>query len=374
MPKICDFETCRKYANYGEYYGKPFRCKEHKCEYKLVSNLCQAENCKNSPSYNYCYETKRLYCFEHKLNNMINIKDIKNLCTFEGCSKRANYNYENLSEAIYCCQHKLDNMFDVNHKRCLFEGCKIRPSFNYNGEKNGLYCKNHKLDNMIDISNKKRKCNYKDCDKIAVYNFQNSKSEFYCKKHKLEIMINVVDKKCKGNYCLGSIGNKKYKGYCAHCYQNLFPNDPLTLQIRCKTKEIAVRDYLILNFDGFIHDNPLWTGNCECSHRRRIDFRKLIGNTLLCIEVDENQHKGYNEKQEEIRYDDLYMLHGGKFIFIRFNPDKFKDKNNKSVNPMLYTRLPILKEEIEKQIKRIENDENKELLEIFKLYYDEIKN
>jgi hypothetical protein len=41
---------------------------------------------------------------------------------------------------------------------------------------------------------------------------------------------------------------------------------------------------------------------------------------------------------------------------------------------MLYTRLPILKEEIEKRIKRIENEENTELLEIIKLYYDEINN
>ncbi len=38
---------------------------------------------------------------------------------------------------------------------------------------------------------------------------------------------------------------------------------------------------------------------------------------------------------------------------------------------MLYTRLPVLKKEIEKQISRIENEENKELLEIIKLYYDE---
>ena len=65
------------------------------------------------------------------------------------------------------------------------------------------------------------------------------------------------------------------------------------------------------------------------------------------------------------------MLHGGKFIFIRFNPDKFKNKAGKNQNPMLYTRLPVLKEEIEKQIKRIENEENNELLEIIKLYYDE---
>jgi len=35
-----------------------------------------------------------------------------------------------------------------------------------------------------------------------------------------------------------------------------------------------------------------------------------------------------------------------------------------------YTRLPILKKEIEKQIERIKNEENIELLEIIKLYYD----
>ena len=63
------------------------------------------------------------------------------------------------------------------------------------------------------------------------------------------------------------------------------------------------------------------------------------------------------------------MIHSGKFVFIRFNPDKYINKNNKSVNPMLYTRLPILKEDIERQFERIKNEENTELLEIIKLYY-----
>lgn len=38
---------------------------------------------------------------------------------------------------------------------------------------------------------------------------------------------------------------------------------------------------------------------------------------------------------------------------------------------MLYTRLPILKQEIEKQIERIKNEKNIELLKIIKLYYNE---
>jgi len=373
MPKLCEFETCRKQASYGFSYGKPIRCKEHKSYYKLVTSLCQEENCDNFPSYNYCGEVKRIFCFDHKLENMINVKDLKNICKFKGCKIRANYNFKDLNEPIYCLNHKMFGMIDVKHRKCLSNNCNTRPSFNYVNLKIPLYCKEHKLNEMIDIVNFKRQCSELNCNKIAIYNYTNNKSNYYCAKHKKENMINVVDKKCKGN-CLGTIANPKYKGYCASCYQHLFPNDPLTLQIRSKTKEIAIRDFINLNFEGFQHDKPLWTGNCDCTHRRRIDHRKLFGNTLLCIETDENQHKGYNKENEEIRYDDLFMLHGGKFIFIRFNPDKFKDKKDKSVNPMLYTRLPALKEEIEKQIKRIENEENKELLEIIKLYYDEIKN
>ena len=374
MPKICEYETCRAYANYGEFYGKPLRCKEHKGDYKLVSSLCKNGNCKNFPSYNYCGEIKRIFCFEHKLEDMINIKDLKRVCKFVGCKISANYNYKNFDEGIYCFHHKLEDMIDVKHNKCLFNECNTRPSFNYINETKPIYCKIHKIIGMVDIANIKRKCCYNNCNKIAIYNYINHKTNFYCKVHKSENMVNVIDKKCKANLCLGSIANKKYKGYCASCYQHLFPNDPLTLQIRAKTKEIAVREFVNLNFEGFQHDNPLWSGNCNCSHRRRIDHRKLIGNTLLCIETDEKQHKGYNKTDEEIRYDDLYMLHSGKFIFIRFNPDKFKDKNGKSVNPMMYSRLPVLKEEIEKQIKRIKNEENTELLEIIKLYYDEIKN
>ena len=371
MPKICEFENCRGFANYGEFYGKPIRCNVHKEEYKLVSSLCREGNCKSLPSYNYCGEIKRIYCVNHKKEQMINIKDIKNICKFKDCKIRANYNYISLNEPIYCLKHKNEDMIDINHIKCLYENCNVRPCFNYENEKKAIYCKNHKIENMVDIINKK-KCNYINCNKIPVYNYKMEKNGLYCKNHSLQNMINVKDKKCKSaNICFGNLGNPKYKGYCAYCYQHLFPNDPLTYQIRSKTKEIAVRDFINANFEGFQHDKPLWTGNCDCTHRRRIDHRKLIGNTLLCIETDENQHKSYDETDEEIRYDDLFMLHGGKFIFIRFNPDKFKNKDGKSLNPMLYTRLPILKEEIEKQIERIKNEENIELLEIFKLYYNE---
>jgi hypothetical protein len=91
---------------------------------------------------------------------------------------------------------------------------------------------------------------------------------------------------------------------------------------------------------------------------------------LLCIETDEKQHKGYNKKDEKDRYEDLYMVFSGKWIFIRFNPDKYTNKKGVRKNPTIARRLFKLKEEMEKQIKRIQNEENKELVEISYLYYN----
>ena len=156
-------------------------------------------------------------------------------------------------------------------------------------------------------------------------------------------------------------GSSKYDGYCATCFKVLFPDDDRSKVIFTHTKEIRVRNAINESFEGFIHDKPIYTDNCDCTHRRRIDHRKLIGNTLLAIETDEFAHTGYDPLDEEIRYDDLFMVHSSKWIFIRFNPD------GKGVD--MEDKLARLIEEIRHQMYRIEHEENTELLEIIKLYY-----
>ena len=57
------------------------------------------------------------------------------------------------------------------------------------------------------------------------------------------------------------------------------------------------------------------------------------------------------------------MIHSGKWIFIRFNPDDNRDKTD------IEDKITVLIKTIEEQILRIENEDNSELLEIIKLYY-----
>jgi hypothetical protein len=159
------------------------------------------------------------------------------------------------------------------------------------------------------------------------------------------------------------MGSIKYDGYCATCFKRCFPDDARSKVVYAHTKEIMVRNTINSNFEGFIHDLPLYTGNCDCTHRRRIDHRKMIGNTILAIETDEFGHRGYDKTDEEIRYDDLYMIHSGKWIFIRFNPDSNVSKVD--IDDKLDKLIDIMQE----CIGRIEREENTELVEIIKLYY-----
>ena len=49
----------------------------------------------------------------------------------------------------------------------------------------------------------------------------------------------------------------------------------------------------------------------------RVDLRRFINNTMLCLEVDENQHTYHIKSDDNNRYDELFMAFNGKCIFIK---------------------------------------------------------
>jgi hypothetical protein len=69
----------------------------------------------------------------------------------------------------------------------------------------------------------------------------------------------------------------KYDGYCATCFKVIFPTDPRSTKVYRHTKEMLVRNAItetsLTNelFKGFVHDIAMYTGNCDCTHRRRVD-------------------------------------------------------------------------------------------------------
>jgi len=309
---------------------------------------------------------------------MVDVKNKKCKCG----EAQPSYNLPGEKTGICCSNCKTEDMVDVRTKKCKCG--EARPTYNLPGEEIAICCKSCKTDAMINVRSKKCKCGKAQ----PSYNLPGEKTAICCANCKTADMVNVVTKMCKGllahatnghgDLPCGSgvtpphVGNVRYRGWCTECFRINFPTDPLTFQIRSKTKEIAVRDYINCVFEGFEHNTRLCTGHCDCTVKRLIDHRRLIGNTLLVVETDENQHKSYNAMDEETRYDDLFMAHSGRWIYMRFNPDSYRDQSGKKRNPELAGRLRRLGSEIEKQMGRIEREEHcqTEMVERIYLYYD----
>ena len=69
-------------------------------------------------------------------------------CLFQGCIKTPIFNHPTKKIGVYCFEHKKENMIDVKNKRCIEEGCSKRPTFNYQTEIIGLFCFEHKKENI----------------------------------------------------------------------------------------------------------------------------------------------------------------------------------------------------------------------------------
>jgi len=283
--------------------------------------MCINPNCRVVPCYNFENEKKALYCAFHKLDGMIDVKN--KTCIYPGCKVLPCYNFENEKKALYCVSHKLDGMVNVKCKTCIHTGCKIRAYYNFENEKKGLYCVSHKLDGMVDVKNKT--CIHTGCKIRAYYNFENEKKGLYCVSHKLDDMVDVKHKTCRNNWCF-TIVTEKYEGYCLFCYMNMFPDKPVTRNY--KTKEYAVVEFVKENFPDYDWktDKKISEG---CS-KKRPDILLDLGYQLIIIEIDENQHIGYDCSCENKRIMELSQDVGHRpIVFIRFNPDEYtKDTKN----------------------------------------------
>jgi hypothetical protein len=278
-----------------------------------------------------------------------------------------------------------------NHKRkckliqatdtCTVEGCSNRPNFNKKDEKKALYCSDHKEEGMIDIKKINKVCLIPGCRIIPVFNKAGEKQALYCSEHKEEGMVNIKSKTCESSWCM-TLANKKYDGYCLFCYINLFPDKPVARNY--KTKEFSVVEYVKTSFPDVncISDKRIQDG---CS-KRRPDILIDLGYQVVIVEVDENQHMGYDCSCENKRLMELSQdLQHRPIIFIRFNPDEYIFENEKisSCWGNNGNGLCVIKKskkiEWEKRLETLnsqikywldENNKTDKTVEIIQLFYD----
>ena len=241
---------------------------------------------------------------------------------------------EHLKRRVYCKECKGSQVCAHGRRRDLCKPCK-----------GNMICK-HK--------NHKSTC--RECHGYAIC--EHNKQRSVCR----DCGGCAICKNCKGGPDARQ-GTSKYDGYCATCFKRLWPGDPRSKLNYKHLWELKVRAFLDTQFSDFVHDMPLHTAHCDCSHRRRVDHRRIVGNTLLCIETDEWWHRNYKKDDEQARYHDVIMAWGGKLCFVRFNPN--------GDGPPLEERLERLRAAVTVHIGRLERGENSAYLEVWHLYYPE---
>jgi hypothetical protein len=323
---MCIFEACSK-KSYFNYEGetKALYCGEHRLDnmVDIKHPKCIYDGCKKHPSQNFIGEKKPLYCVVHRIENMENV--ITPRCLYP-CNTFASYNIEGQRTPIRCYEHREDNMINIIsiNKKCKHPGCKVIANYNYENETKRLYCSTHKKENMAMITN--NYCIFDGCRITANYNYENEKRPMYCSSHKKDGMKDVKSKICKTYLCSTMVKTSRYDGYCLFCFMNLFPDKPVSRNY--KTKEYSVVEYVKTNFSHltWISDKTIQDG---CS-RRRPDLFLDMGYQIIIIEIDENSHRDYDCSCENKRIMELSQdLNHRPIIFIRFNPDEYTIQDNK---------------------------------------------
>jgi hypothetical protein len=323
----------------------------------IKKRKCIEKDCKTLPSYNFEGQSKGIYCFQHKKDNMINV--ISKACQEKDCKIRPSYNFKGQSKGIYCLQHKKDNMIDVIHKTCQEKDCKTRATFGYSSN-SPTSCFLHKEEGMIYKPNKK--CLIRSCNEKAIYGI---KTSIHCESHKTADEICLIERKCKLcdridivneegvciNFCLMEEKYKIYKIY----------------KKNIKSKELRIYNILKAEFGEPTSYDKKIEGSC---FNERPDIVYDMKTHIVIIEVDEDQHRkgsNYNPECEYKRMINIFNSFGGiPIIFIRYNPDVHKENNE-------IIKLPKAKKEelLIAWIKKAREEIPENYCNVIYLFYDD---
>ena len=341
-----------------------------------AASKCIHPGCDKRSSFGYVNQ-KAQYCTTHKLDGMIDVRSRK--CIHPNCNKRPNFSNAG-EDPRYCATHKLDGMIDVKSKRCIHPNCNKQPSFSNAGE-DPQYCATHKLDGMTNV--KSKRCIHPNCNKQPTFGklfrdivhcathksnneFRNNRPKCQCGKDAYymdmsPIMINSIPT-TRINYpercwdCKLDTDVNLVETECSNCKLVYLLNENTGLCNDCNefiihkvhhAKENRIKDILMAKGYIFRHDTlpRADNGSVSTCSKYRPDFVIDYKYFYIIIEVDEHQHKSYPKECDRIRMIQLHNDYGGiPLIFIRYNPDNYKNHLGETGKHNLLSRERILLE------------------------------
>lgn len=295
----------------------------------VISKTC--DRCKlKYPLFNHPGEKNGKFCDTCKEPDMVDVENKK--CKKCGI-KRPNFNRDGEKQGILCMMCKEPDMVDVTHARCQIKLCRKRAIYGQPGI-GYTHCATHKEEGMLLYPRKQ--CEYSDiddCKEIATYGI---KIPIHCEEHKLQTEYCLTERKC--NNC-NNIDVLNKKGICINICANV--EKDLLIKKRIKKHEEYINRLLDTEIDlknsviQYWHDEII---DKTCTIKRP-DFAYHCGSHVVIVEVDENQHKAYKNcgytAEEKIKgenkrmYEISSIFHGIPVIFIRYNPDYYKDSMGK---------------------------------------------
>ena len=207
------------------------------------------------------------------------------------------------------------------------------------------YCNIHKQQNMINLISESE-CSIENCKNTYDFIVDNVK---LCTVHAPKEYIINIKKLCK--YC----DMEETSSYvCKECKQH------------SNKKEWAIIRYLRKNIDTkFEHNSSNMLSGCS---KKRPDVFFDLPTHCVIVEIDEHQHKTYDDVCECARINEIVNGIGGRpVVIIRFNPDIVKHKNKKIDIPLI-ERLDLLIKTIKSELVK-QYDEF--IVNMVQLYYDD---
>lgn len=293
----CATVGCQKIPTYGADPEKPAtHCAKHgepSGMKDVKSKTCAIEGCPTQPYYGADPDKPATHCAKH--GKSLGMSDVKNKkCAIEGCQKQPCYGADPDEPATHCAEHgKESSLDDVKHPMCATGECTKQPTYGTDPNKPATHCAGHGKDlGMKDVHNKK--CAVKGCLKIPIYGSDLEKPATHCAKHGKDLGFkDVHNPECSVDGCTKQT-RSPWAPYCAACYAELHPDDPLVVA-RNKT-ETKIKMFLNDSLDAGISSLSTFNamnvrGNRAPVWMRRYEFDFVIFGELGIIHCDGGQHK-----------------------------------------------------------------------------------